>query len=177
MKAREETIVKLLELCEEVVESLITGSYCRSRLNDTWDRPLSRDRRSRLNDIGYRPRSRDPTSCNVTNLGLFVRALYPLGLGSQKVPAAEVKTCISKIVQGLDKASDKVQGGSDLLLGGSNLICCSLADRLRPRIEEILNNIPSVVKEQHKRHMEEQAKKSGIGDLTIPEPKQVCILM
>jgi hypothetical protein len=102
-------------------------------------------------------------------LGLFVIALYPLGLGSQKVPATEVKTSISKFTQQLDKSPGVIacQGHR----------CCDLAIGLRPKFKEIIDQIPSVVKEHHKRHMEEQAEKSGIGDLKVPDANQICIVM
>jgi hypothetical protein len=58
-----------------------------------------------------------------------------------------------------------------------NITSCNLPEKLRPKVKEILDNIPSIVKENHKRHMEEQAKKSDIGDLKVPEAKGECIVM
>jgi hypothetical protein len=156
LKAREETITKLLGLFQDTVESLLKSTSCAS--NDSWYR--------------YHPCNGyiDNFSCNATNLGLFIRALYPLGLGSQKVSTTEIKICISKIVQELNKAPYTIQ------LGGYPT-SCNLAKKLQPKVKEILDSIPSAVKENHKRHMEEQVKKSGIGDLKVPEAKGECIVM
>lgn len=44
---------------------------------------------------------------------------------------------------------------------------CNLSHRLEPKISKILQEIPSVVMENHMRHMEDQAKKSGIGHLKV----------
>jgi len=110
-----------------------------------------------------------PDGCNTAMLGLFVMALYPLGLGSQKVLATEVKTSISKFTQQLNNSPGAIAYGG--------YVCCNLATRLLPKFKEILDHIPSAVKEHHKRHMEEQAKKSGIGDLKVPDANQICVVM
>jgi hypothetical protein len=52
-----------------------------------------------------------PDGCNTAMLGLFVMALYPLGLGSQKVPATEVKTSISKFTQQLNESPRTINYG------------------------------------------------------------------
>jgi len=149
LTVREETITKLLDLCHDTVENLIKRLYC----------------------IGTHPYNTWPTRdvCNTTMLGLFVMALYPLGLGSQKVPATEVKTSILKFTQQLDKSPGTMYC--------NGYACCDLAARLRPKFKEIVNQIPLAVKEHHKRHMEEQAKKLDIGDLKVPDANQICVVM
>lgn len=90
LKAREETMTKLLGLFQDTTESLINLTSCSPNASDPWFRSHFSNENS--------------TSCNITNLGLFISALYPLGLGSQKISATEIKICISKIVQELNKA-------------------------------------------------------------------------
>ena len=112
-------------------------------------------------------------SCNITNLGLFISALHPLGLGSQKISATEIQICISKIVQELNKASYTVQYG----ISEGTFTSCNLAKKLQPKVKEILHGIPLVLNENYKRHMEEQAKKSDIRDPKVPKAKEECIVM
>jgi hypothetical protein len=103
-------------------------------------------------------------------LGFLFKALYPLGLGPQKVAASEVKISISKITEELNKFN------FSWTFGGAVSVC-NLGLKVRPKVAEILKDIPPVVKEHHTRHMEKQAKKSGIGDLKVPESKLECVLM
>jgi hypothetical protein len=60
---------------------------------------------------------------------------------------------------------------------GGHTTSCSLAEQLRPKVKEILDDILSVVKENHKSHVEEQAKKSDIGGPKVPEAKGECIVI
>jgi hypothetical protein len=155
LKAREETSTKLLGLFQDTIESLINRTSCANG-SDPWYR----------NHFHHA----DRISCNITNLGLFISALYPLGLGSQKISATEIKICISQIVQELNKAQYTLQ------IGGYPT-SCNLAKKLQPKVKEILDGIPLVLNENNKRHMEEQAKKSDIRDPKVPKAKEECIVM
>jgi hypothetical protein len=202
LKAREETIAKLLGLWQDTIESLMKRTYCDTASN--WHSSNNTGGYGGYgsnNAFGYGPSNAfglgsnnaggygtysadvswkkfhtssngcvDSTTCNLTNLGLLISALHPLGLGSQKVPATEVKICVLKLVHELNEFQATVPDGSYPK-------SCNVADKLRPKVKEILDDIPSVVKEHHKRQMEEQAKKSGIEDLTLPEAKGECIIM
>jgi hypothetical protein len=156
LKAREETMTKLLGLFQDTIEDLINLTSCCPNTSDPW---------FRLHSINA-----DRTSCNITNLGLFISALYPLGLGSQKISATEIKICISKIVQELNKAQY-------IILLRGHPTSCNLAKKLQPKVKEILDGIPLVVNENYKGNMEEQAKKSDIRDPKVPEAKEECIVM
>jgi hypothetical protein len=158
LKAREETITKFLDLFQDTIESLIKLTFCASNSsNPPWSR-------------GHIYNGIDHVSCNITNLGLFISALYPLGFGSQKIFATDIKICISKIVQELNKAQYTVE-----LRGHAT--SCNLAMKLQPKVKEILDGIPLVLNENYKRHMEEQAKKSDIRDPKVPKAKEECIVM
>jgi hypothetical protein len=154
LKAREETITKLLGLFQDTIESLINCTSCSDGSN-----PWYRYHVDNGSD-----------GCNITNLGLFISALYPLGLGSQKISATEIKICISKIVRELNKAQYTVQW-SDYPTS------CNLAEKLQPKVKEILDGVPLVLNENYKRHMEEQAKKSDIRVPKVPKAKEECIVM
>jgi hypothetical protein len=160
LKAREETITKLLGLFQDTIESLINRTSCASNSSEL----CYKESRDHI-DIGL-----DLISCNITNLGLFISALYPLGLGSQKISATEIKICISKIVRELNKAQYTVQW-SDYPTS------CNLAEKLQPKVKEILDGVPLVLNENYKRHMEEQAKKSDIRVPKVPKAKEECIVM
>jgi hypothetical protein len=205
LKAREETIAKLLGLWQDTIESLVKRTYCNYgpnyagqyggfvgygsnnvfgygsnnavayAINNAFGQGSNNagGYGSSFADVSWHTSSNgcvNSTACNLANLGLLISALHPLGLGSQKVPATEVKICISKLVHELNEFPATVPDGSYPK-------SCSVADKLRPKVKEILDDIPSVVKEHHKRHMEEQAKKSGVEDLTLPEAKGGCIIM
>lgn len=109
--------------------------------------------------------SHNKNLCNAALLGVFLQLLYPigLGLGPQKIPAAKVRPSISAIARAFNTSPDPKYKG--------RVITCNLSSKLKPKISKILQQIPSAVMENHRRHMEDQAKKSGIGYLKVPEAK------
>ena len=152
-------------LFHDITKSLVASEFCTTTNDYTHDRYL----------------------CSTFVLGDFLRSLYRIGIGldPQKIRAAKVRLSISSIVRPFSFSPQSQCIGLIQLFPGETprlqLINSSIATRafipcdldavLKPKVSSILQKIPSAVMEHHTRHMEEQAKKSGIGDLKVPETK------
>lgn len=97
-------------------------------------------------------------------LGHFTKALYPIGLGSQNIPASNVQASIRNIACALSEYpfSCRFRGFK----------FCDLGKLLSPKVEKIMEEIPSAVTDYHKCHIDDQAKKSGVVHLQPPSSEK-----
>jgi hypothetical protein len=148
LNVREQTISKLLDLIYETVEKLTSGKYCFGTHLDHFGSHLE-------------------SFCSHIQLAFLVKVLHSLQLGSQRVPATEVRASIQDITQKIHNFDWK-----DLYkITGQYRHFCYFGVQLKPEIDKILKDISSMILENHTLRMEEQAKKSGIGNLKVPNAK------
>jgi muconolactone delta-isomerase len=138
---REQTISKLLDLIYETVEKLTSGKYCFANHLESF--------------------------CSHIQLAFLVKVLHSLQLGSQRVLPTEVRASIQDITQKIHNFDWK-----DLYrITGQYRHFCYFGVQLKPEIDKILEDISSMILENHTQRMEEQAKKSGVGNLKVPNAK------
>jgi hypothetical protein len=141
MRIREEIIEELVNLFQATIAQLMESKLCE------------------------KANVHDEEACCALMLAYFTKALYPLGLGSQKIPASSVKASIRNIARELSKYpfSRSFPG---------LITFCNLGKVLVPKVENILTEVPSAVVDHHRYHIEDQAKKSGVAHLEPPNSEK-----
>lgn len=112
-----------------------------------------------------RPESHDNVYCCTYMLGRFTKSLDRFGLTSPWVPPSRIVLSIRHISYHLFNFMFRLD------LPGY-VSPCDLGTILLPEFESILKDIPSAVMDHHIRHIEEQAKKSGLANLPLPSSKR-----
>jgi hypothetical protein len=109
--------------------------------------------------------SHDSWYCCTYMLGRLMKALCRHGFGSTWIPTRKVGTSIRNLAYQLSKFPFKVNTKG-------YVTPCDLGTMILPEINSILLQSSSAVLDHHKRHIEDQAKKSGVEDLKFPSPKK-----
>lgn len=112
-----------------------------------------------------RPESHDHIYCCTYMLGRFTKSLDRFGLVSSWVPPSNIVLSIRHISYHLNAFMFRLD------LQGY-VSPCDLGIMILPELESILKGIPSAVMDHHKRHIEEQAKKSGLANFSLPSQKK-----
>ncbi|KAJ2969301.1 hypothetical protein NUW58_g10021 [Xylaria curta] len=138
-QTRLDTIKALLAPFDNTIQGLITK-----------DATLCRKHTKKKNYTDY---------CLPSMLGIGIQSLHSMGLWPIPQPA-EVSWSVSVLSEKLKDVKIENKGHTDVDHGRAHK--CSLGPALQLEIEKVLNSIPSLLTEGHERHLESQAKKSGL---------------